>query len=671
MASPFQQQSLRRKLIYIGLILVLFGVTTFGVRGLEFTGPAPSWTVTGRANALGLRQQSQGDVELTGSAIRLLLTGSRGFAVCALWVSAQDKQMRHEWNELEMIVRSLTKLQPHFITPWLFQSWNLSYNVSVESDLIRDKYFYITRGIELLAEGERQNRNHPDLRFTMGFYNQHKIGLADENNTFRCLYQLSSMDPQERDPNWLRPPEAGARPVVVPERFEQFCRQHPMLVRRLREVLRLQTPDDVVDFLKDNWDIPSRYVLTRAAQDGGQRLASPPKPELEQFPILPPHFDSEWPERNNQDRLEDEDSNYTVARAWYAYSLKPMPPPDPIPRFLTVNPDPTKYRMPRYIAQHIFRGYPARAQTYVAERYAQEGWFDREGWLIRGWFKDDRFSDGREARVGDSAPWAREAWDRAFRMWQQHGILNGLYKTREELQNLEDQADAYRKAYEILPQMAGPEPTGSRATPEIVAGYRAHDQIYWYERNRHMTNFPHFYFKTQVELREETVQARKGFFEAEQLRRAGVQEKALEAYAKALALWKTVLLDHPDFAEDSTIQEDSYETQYKYLELAQEVRGRRVKPLAVVQDHLGQAALRPPGAPQWLPPVQLARGVPVGFVGPLEGLDRRGYPLLRPDARQRVRQRLGIVDPEPQAQAPPEMPPGMKGKRMIESTIPK
>ena len=31
----------------------------------------------------------------------------------------------------------------------------------------------VGRGIDLLAEGERQNRNHPDMRFSIGFYLQH------------------------------------------------------------------------------------------------------------------------------------------------------------------------------------------------------------------------------------------------------------------------------------------------------------------------------------------------------------------------------------------------------------------------------------------------------------------------------------------------------------------
>ena len=98
------------------------------------------------------------EAESDPDAIGLLLTGSRGAAVTILWKAAIDKQMKNEWNELELIVRSLTKLQPHFITPWLFQSWNLSYNVSVECGRIRDKYFYISRGVELLVDGFLRNQ---------------------------------------------------------------------------------------------------------------------------------------------------------------------------------------------------------------------------------------------------------------------------------------------------------------------------------------------------------------------------------------------------------------------------------------------------------------------------------------------------------------------------------
>src|SRR5258708_27226398 len=170
MASPFQQQSLQRKIIYIISGVVLLTGAYFYRKGV----------VEPLATSLDLREENLGEVELTGSAIRLGLTGSRGLVVCALWVSADDKQKKNQWNELELLVRTVTKLQPHFLSPWLFQSWNLAYNVSVESDRVRDKFFFISRGIELLAEGQRQKRHQPQLRDPIGFYLQNNMRASDQ-----------------------------------------------------------------------------------------------------------------------------------------------------------------------------------------------------------------------------------------------------------------------------------------------------------------------------------------------------------------------------------------------------------------------------------------------------------------------------------------------------------
>ena len=39
-------------------------------------------------------------------------------------------------------------------------------------------YFYIARGIELLAEGERRNQRSPDMRYQIAFYYQNKFGVV-------------------------------------------------------------------------------------------------------------------------------------------------------------------------------------------------------------------------------------------------------------------------------------------------------------------------------------------------------------------------------------------------------------------------------------------------------------------------------------------------------------
>src|SRR5262249_16583128 len=128
MASPFQQKSVYRKFIYFGLIVVLFTVS------LVFR----KVVINSQAEELRLRQVDRGEVERTDPALRLSLSGMRGLAVTSLWLAAIERQKKHEWSEMEVLVRSLTKLQPHYTSPWLFQSWNLAFNVSVECDRSRD-----------------------------------------------------------------------------------------------------------------------------------------------------------------------------------------------------------------------------------------------------------------------------------------------------------------------------------------------------------------------------------------------------------------------------------------------------------------------------------------------------------------------------------------------------
>src|SRR5438128_2623494 len=188
MATPLLQKARTRKMIYFGAIVVLFSGSLIH---REFV-------VREQARSLQLLETVKGEVELTSAVVRQLLTGSRGYAVTALWYSAMDKQRRNEYHELELLVKSITKLQPYFITPWLFQSWNLAFNVAVECDRPQDKYYYVSRGLQLLAEGERRNQGsgldadgqprfpgNPDLRHHMGFTYQLKIGHSDEKNAMQ------------------------------------------------------------------------------------------------------------------------------------------------------------------------------------------------------------------------------------------------------------------------------------------------------------------------------------------------------------------------------------------------------------------------------------------------------------------------------------------------------
>ena len=234
--NPLQRASRNRKIIYFALIAVLFTISMVaradpGAAGrLDGPGGAtvplggePHHREPGGGTRCGTRTRPRARPR---SPAARALTGSRGIAVTVLWLSAIDKQKRNDFHEFEQRVQMVTKLQPNFITPWLFQSWNITYNVSVEMQGSGDMYFYIVRGIQLLAEGERRNKRSPDMGYWIAFYYQNKFGVSDQVETLRCLFDMSCMPPSERNPDNLQNPTTGE---INSDQFRKFCERHPHL----------------------------------------------------------------------------------------------------------------------------------------------------------------------------------------------------------------------------------------------------------------------------------------------------------------------------------------------------------------------------------------------------------------------------------------------------------
>jgi hypothetical protein len=596
-----------RKGVYIGLIVLLFTVSFLWRR----------YSVAAQADNLALREQNRGDVELSGSVVRLTLTGSRGLATCVLWVQAIDKQKKNQWNELEFLVRSLTKLQPHFITPWLFQSWNLSYNVAVESDRISDKYFYVTRGIQLLAEGERQNRHNPQMRFSIGFYTQHKICQSDESNVMRSLFQLSCMPPGKRDPARFRRVNEKGEEEFDWQEFEEFCKENPQLVRRLREGTRreavaserqqimaqqaqftCESAEEVVAFLAANYRVPSVYeespptpAGTRWDKNKQDKLRKDP---VDRFPVLPPGKDRpttppqrryeplpNFPELDADKTLNDGTDAYDASRAWFGYAQEPLPDPGEFPG----QPKEVTNRVVQRQAKMmtiLFRQYPALTQSLKAQRLQQEGWFDTEPWPIdkyakgEGWFRSrgNRFSDGSPARLKlDRERTAQATWDYAAQMWEQHGQRNKLLflSPADEVNTRELAEEFFRKDFPAgkvgdIP----PEPSGGPDTlpEEKRRRWKAARYLFDYQLTRRESNFAHHYMRARVERTDTATTARRLFFDAEGARLQSSYQAALDLYRdpRAMPAWRDqILLANPEFRNDMFIQEESFGVQLSYM----------------------------------------------------------------------------------------------------------
>lgn len=615
MATSFRQKAFQRKLIYFGVVIVLFCCALIWRKGV----------VEAQANEMALREQNMGEVELVGVIIRNALIGSKGFVTCGLWIDAIEKKKKNQWNELELTTRALTRLQPNMISPWRFQCWNLTFNVSVESDRIRDKYYWIARGIMLMGEGVKKNKFSPMLRQDLGFFQTLKICRSDENNVMRSLCQLSCIPPKERDPErfWLRDAQGeiqrlpdGSRAFNV-DAFRDFCLKHPQLIRRLvappltddprreRPKFACTTAQEVIDFLAENQTIPGLFATKLEDPQAFEEYL--PKAKLEErFPVLPPTQDftyypgkdGEWDYENILIRPRDHFNGYQIGRAWYGYAQELLPPPHPT--LATENApitDRARQRLPK-METILFRIDPVIAQKQVAERYAEEGWFDQSPWELS--LEYQKTSIGQKGKTIDATlgeanlGYSQQAWIYSYEMWDAFGRRNNLILDESRLSNLQQDEKLFRKIinpkemrdgyYQLISTpRKDPEEERLRQSAQILHLNR-------YGRSQALTRFENQLRAAEVEKDENTVQARKLFYEAERIRRnRSLPALAMEKFDEAAKYWRAALREHPKYLEETHIEEEIIKHELKYVRLYADLYGTEQKQQLALQNYLGQA----------------------------------------------------------------------------------
>jgi hypothetical protein len=168
-----------KKIIYGLVIVFLFGVMY----------PYSLW-LNDEKKTYDLGEAAIGQIDTGSFMMKLLLLGGfRGIFADLLWLRAEEYKRDHDWDRLGTTVDLITKLQPHFLSIWTFQGWNLAYNVSVEWDAPEDKYTWIKQGIKFVQEGVRKNRKSPDLVWDTAWFYFHKMGFSDESIILRRLFR--------------------------------------------------------------------------------------------------------------------------------------------------------------------------------------------------------------------------------------------------------------------------------------------------------------------------------------------------------------------------------------------------------------------------------------------------------------------------------------------------
>jgi hypothetical protein len=118
------------------------------------------------------------------------LGGFRGVAAEVLWARADRLQEEGRYFELVQLAGWITWLDPHATEAWVYNAWNMAYNISVMMRRPADRVRWVDHGIALLRDdGLAANPRCARLYRELAWLYQHKIGSSDD--TAYQAYQLA------------------------------------------------------------------------------------------------------------------------------------------------------------------------------------------------------------------------------------------------------------------------------------------------------------------------------------------------------------------------------------------------------------------------------------------------------------------------------------------------
>jgi hypothetical protein len=157
------------------------------------------------------------------------LGGFRGLISNFLWIRSNDLQQDDKYFEAAQLADWITDLEPHFAQVWVFQAWNMAYNISVKFKDFPDRWRWVEHGIELLRDnGLRYNPNEVLIYRELAWFFQHKMGAnLDDANLYYKQQWAEEMTPffgpdGTNFENLIHPqtPEERTNAVVLREKYK-------------------------------------------------------------------------------------------------------------------------------------------------------------------------------------------------------------------------------------------------------------------------------------------------------------------------------------------------------------------------------------------------------------------------------------------------------------------
>ncbi len=126
-------------------------------------------------------QQASGQVMVT-TLTSAAMGAFRGLAADILWYRANKLKDEGNYHEANQLSEWITTLQPSFAQVWVFNAWNMAYNISVATYTPQERWDWVSKGVNLLRNrGLRVNPRSVLLYKELGWIFFHKIGQTSDD----------------------------------------------------------------------------------------------------------------------------------------------------------------------------------------------------------------------------------------------------------------------------------------------------------------------------------------------------------------------------------------------------------------------------------------------------------------------------------------------------------
>jgi hypothetical protein len=213
------------------------------------------------------------------------LGGFRGLISNLLWIRANDLQNDDKFFEAAQLADWITDLEPHFSEVWVFQAWNMAYNISVKFKEnapgdYSDRWRWVHRGIELLRDRAiLYNPDDPLIYRELAWFFQHKMGQnLDDANVYYKIQWKDEMTP------FFGPGGTNFESLVHPQTAVE--KTNTMVLRGKYKIDPVFAQKVDADWGPLDWRLPEAHAIYWAALGLQRAKENPGKVKAEDLKTL-------------------------------------------------------------------------------------------------------------------------------------------------------------------------------------------------------------------------------------------------------------------------------------------------------------------------------------------------------------------------------------------------